>query len=68
MSCGNKIVLNTHLYEQFVLKRYLELGVLLWNQLELLYSLRKEIGVGPLGPPFHKIFTIDPMKKKKIKM
>ena len=28
----------------FVLKRYLKLGVLLQNQLELLYSLHKEIG------------------------
>ena len=30
----------------------MELGVLLWNQLELLYSLRKEIGAGPPGDPF----------------
>ena len=37
----------------FVLTICLELGVLLWNQLELLYSLRKEIGAGaPYGPLF----------------
>ena len=34
------------------LKRCLELGVLLWNRLELLYSLRREIGAGPPGAPF----------------
>ena len=44
----------------FVLKSCLELGVLLWNQLELLYSLRKEIVA---GPPFCKIFIIHPRKK-----
>ena len=44
----------------FLLKRCLELGVLIWNQLELLYSLRKEIGA---RPPFCKIFIIHPRKK-----
>ena len=50
----------------FVLKRCLELGVLLRNQLELLYSIRNKMGV---GPPFCKFFIIHPRKKKfKIKM
>ena len=40
-----------------VLKGCLEIGLLLQNQLELLYSLHKERGV---GPPFHKIFIIYP--------
>ena len=42
------------------IKRCLELRVLLWNQLELLYSLHKEIEV---GPPFPKIFIIHLRKK-----
>ena len=33
---------------------------LLHNQLELPYSLRKEIGAGPLGPPLRKIFIVYP--------
>ena len=33
----------------------MELGVLLSNQLELLYSIHNEIGA---GPPFRKIFII----------
>ena len=52
-----------YIFVLFVLKRYLELVVLLWNQLELLYSLCKEIGAGPLGPPFCKFFIIHPRKK-----
>ena len=43
----------------FVLKRCLELAVLLGNQLELLYSPHKKIGA---GPPFCKIFIIHPRK------
>ena len=41
----------------FVLKICLELGVLQWNQLELLYTLRKKIGA---GPPVHNFFIIHP--------
>ena len=41
----------------FVLKRCLELGVLLWNQLELLYSISKGIGAGPQRQPFPKILN-----------
>ena len=35
-----------------------QVRVFLWNQLELKYSPSKEIGVGPLRPPFHKFFII----------
>ena len=37
----------------------MELGVLLCNQLDLLYSLHKEIGE---GPPHRNIFIIHPRK------
>ena len=47
------------LYVLICIKKMPGVGVLLWNQLELLYSLRKEIGVGPLGLPSHKSFIID---------
>ena len=36
---------------------------MLWNQLELLYSLHKEIGAEPPGPSFRKIYIIHPIKK-----
>ena len=49
----------------FVLKRCLELGVLLWNQLELLYSLRNKIGA---GPPFIKFLLFILGNFFKIKM
>ena len=44
------------------------IGVLLWNQLELLYSLRKEIKGGTPGAPFCKNFIIHPTNFFKIKM
>ena len=47
----------------FVLKWCLELGVLRWNQLELLYSLYKEIGAGTPGPLF-VIFLLFNLEKK----
>ena len=50
-------------FEKFIFKKCLELGVLLRNQLELLYSIRKEIGVGPPWAPFHIFFIIHPRKK-----
>ena len=34
------------------------------KSIELLYSLCKEIGVGPPGLPFYKIFIVHPRKKK----
>ena len=38
--------------------------VLLWNQLELLYSIHKEIGTGaPWGPIFVKILLFVLLKK-----
>ena len=49
-----------YIFVLFVLKRCLELGVLLWNQLELLYSLCKEIG---MWPPSCKFFIIHPRNK-----
>ena len=39
-----------------ILKIFLELGVLLWYQLGLLYSLPKKIGVGPPGAPSSYFF------------
>ena len=42
-----------YIFVLFILKRCLELGVLLWNLLGLLYSLHKEIGAGSSsGAPF----------------
>ena len=42
----------------FALKRCLEFGVLLWNQLELVYSLCKKIGGRPLGATFLNFFLL----------
>ena len=46
----------------FVLKRCLELGVLLWYQLESYTTCTswKKWEQGPLGPPYHNFFIIHP--------
>ena len=41
-----------YIFVLFVLKRCLKLGILLWNELELLYSLCQEIVARPPGAPF----------------
>ena len=51
----------------FVFNRCPELGVLLWYQLELLYSLPKKIWVGPSAPIFvtFLLFIIEKIVKSK---